>query len=147
MTELAVSRISPTSPPPEPSADLGKLENIFLAQRRLMEKYHDIEESNGAPVIFEDQEGDLDSREVQARLHQLFGYAVREWSEAMQELKLKPWKRTEIPTNRKNFVEEVGDLFHFFVEFCITAGISAEELHAAYFRMHLKNTNRQNSTY
>ena len=120
---------------------------IFSGQRKLMEKYHEIEESLGSPVIFEEQEGDLDDRQVQARLHQLYGYLVRELSEAMQELKLKPWKRTEIATNREAFVEEIGDSFHFFVELCITAGMTAEDLRLAYFRMHNKNTKRQNSDY
>jgi hypothetical protein len=120
---------------------------MFEGQRRLMEKYHEIEEANGSPVIYREDEGDLDSREVQARLHQLYGYLVRELSEAMQELKNKPWKKTEQKTDIRAFVEEVGDVAHFFVEFCITAGISAKDLHDAYFRMHNKNVQRQTSEY
>lgn len=128
-----------------PAEDM--LKSIFDGQRKLMEKYHDIEEANGSSVVYEEDEGNLDDRKVQARLHEVYGYAIREWSEAMQELKNKPWKRTERPTDRRAFVEEIGDTLHFFVEFCITAGITPQELHDAYFRMHQKNTKRQNSDY
>lgn len=123
------------------------LELMFMGQKGLMEKYHGIEAANGSPVIRESEEGDLDSRVVQNRLHQLFGYMVREMSEAMQELKLKPWKRTEIATDTRAFINEVGDAAHFFFEFCITAGISPIDLYEAYFRMHQKNIDRQNGTY
>lgn len=123
------------------------LEMIFEGQKHLMTKYHAIEKANGSPVITSDMEGNLDDRQVQARIHELFGYLVRELSEAMQELKLKPWKKTEELTVDENFVNEIGDSFHFFVELCITAGISAEDLHRAYFRMHQKNNSRLAGTY
>lgn len=115
---------------------------IFEGQRHLMTKYHARERDNGSPVITRDMEGNLDDRQVQARIHELFGYTVRELSEAMQELKLKPWKKEEIPTDHKAFVDEMGDVFHFFVEMCITAGMTAEDLHRSYFRMHQKNNQR-----
>jgi hypothetical protein len=123
------------------------LEMIFEGQKHLMAKYHAIEKANGSPVITSDMEGNLDDRQVQARIHELFGYLVRELSEAMQELKLKPWKKTEELTVDQNFVDEIGDSFHFFVELCITAGITAEDLHRAYFRMHQKNNGRLAGTY
>lgn len=130
---------------PVPPQDL--LEKIFLGQRQLMERYHEIEEAHGSPVIYEEDEGKIDDRLVQARLHQLYGYMVRELSEAMQELKNKPWKKTQRPTDRQAFVDEVGDTLHFFVEFCITAGIGVEDLADSYFRMHGKNQRRQASEY
>lgn len=123
------------------------LEMIFEGQKHLMTKYHAREKANGSPVITTDMEGDLNDRQVQARIHELFGYAVRELAEAMQELKLKPWKQTEIQTDREAFINEIGDTFHFFVELCITAGMTAEDLHRAYFRMHQKNNSRLAGTY
>lgn len=126
---------------------LDMLDAVFQGQRELMARYHEIEESNGSPVIFEEQEGELEDRQVQARLRQLFGFLVQELGEAMQELKLKPWKRTELPTDKEALYGELGDCLHFFVELCITAGMTAEDLHQAYFRMHQKNINRQNSDY
>jgi hypothetical protein len=130
---------------PYMKGDLLKL--MYQGQRETMAKLHDIEDSNGSPVIFEEEEGDLNSRKVQARLHELYGYLSRELAEAMQELKLKPWKRTEVQTNTKAFVEEMADSFHFFLEMCITAGISPMDLYEAYFRMHKKNIDRQNNGY
>lgn len=126
---------------------LDLLTQIFQGQQALMLRYHQIEAQNGSPVILADQQGKLDDRQVQARLHQLFGFALREWAEAMQELKNKPWRQTENPTDRTAFVNEVGDVFHFFVEFCITAGITPSELHQIYFKMHDKNVARQSSNY
>lgn len=123
------------------------LELMFQGQRSLMEKYHEIEEVNGSPVVYQDDEGDLNSRQVQARLHELFGYLVRELSEAMQELKLKPWKQTELETNVQAFVNEMADSAHFFFEMLITAGISPIDLYEAYFRMHQKNAQRQVNGY
>lgn len=120
---------------------------VFEGQKHLMTKYHAREQANGSPVITSDMEGDLDNRQVQARIHELYGYMVRELSEAMQELKLKPWKQTEIATDKTAFVNEIGDTFHFFVELCITAGMTAEDLHRAYFRMHQKNNSRLAGTY
>lgn len=123
------------------------LEMIFEGQRHLMTKYHAREKANGSPVVYADDEGQLDDRQVQARLHELYGFLVRELSEALAELKNKPWKKTETPTDREAFVNEVGDSLHFFVELCITAGMTAEDLHRAYFRMHMKNNDRLAGTY
>jgi hypothetical protein len=123
------------------------LEMIFEGQRHLMAKYHAIEAANGSPVIRHEEEGELDLRVVQDRLRQLFGFAIQEWGEAMQELKNKPWKRTDTPTDRAALYNEIGDVFHFFVEFCITAGMGPDDLHRAYFRMHQKNVQRQASNY
>jgi dimeric dUTPase (all-alpha-NTP-PPase superfamily) len=121
---------------------------IFEGQKHLMVKYHAIEAANGSPVITREEEGNLDDRKVQARIHELFGYLIRELAEAMQELKLKPWKKSGELTVTENFVEEMADSFHFFVEMCITAGMSAEDLHRAYFRAHRKNVDRiEGGTY
>lgn len=120
---------------------------IFEGQRHLMTKYHMREAANGSPVITRDEEGNLDDRRVQARIHELFGYMVREGAEALQELKNKPWKQSTHLTDREAFVNEIGDTLHFFVELCITAGMTSEDLHRAYFRMHQKNNERIAGTY
>lgn len=126
---------------------MNALEMIFEGQRHLMAKYHMRELQNYGMVVEPDQEGDLDDRQVVARIHELYGYTVRELSEAMQELKLKPWKQSADPADREAFVNEIGDTLHFFVELCITAGMTAEDLHRAYFRMHQKNNERIAGTY
>jgi hypothetical protein len=143
--DRAVQRAGTVGDAPLPAVNY--LEMIFEGQRHLMAKYHALEKANGSPVVYVDDEGQLDDRQVQARLHELFGFLMREMAEAMQELKNKPWKKTEAPTDIEAFVNEIGDAFHFFVEFCITAGIDAETLHRAYFRMHMKNNDRLAGTY
>lgn len=145
MTELAAALSLPRQGKSCITHDM--LAQIFEGQRELMAKYHDIEGANGSPVIPHELEGELSNRQVQARLHQLFGFGIREWGEAMQELANKPWRRTEQQTDREAFIDEVGDTMHFFVEFCITAGITPEELFESYFRMHNKNQQRQSSDY
>lgn len=137
---------SPSTPAEIPHHD-DRLAALFVSQRSLMEKYHDIEGRNGSAVVPLELEGNLDSRKVQARLHELYGYLMRELSEAMAELKNKPWKRTEELTIGANFVEEVGDALHFFVEFCLTAGIGPDELFRVYQRTQQKNEERQASGY
>lgn len=125
---------------------MDQLDSVFSLQRQLMAKYNQIEESNYSPVIPEELEGRLDHRKVQARIHQLFAFLVQELGEAMQELN-KPWKQTARETDQEAFYGELGDCLHFFVELCITAGMTSEDLHRAYFRMHNKNVQRQSTNY
>ena len=72
---------------------------------------------------------------------------VRELGEAMQELRSKPWKQDWRATDRDKFLEEMGDALHFFVEMCITAGMTAKDLFDAYFRSWEKNRGRQEDGY
>lgn len=127
--------------------ELNYLNLMFDQQRMLMVKYHDLEEKNGSPVIDLEDEGYLSDRRVQARIHELFGYLVRELSEAMQELKNKPWKKTVIAADVEAFREEMGDSMHFMVEMLITAGMTPKDLYDAFHRTQIKNVNRQNGDY
>ncbi|MGX9924155.1 hypothetical protein ACWIG4_30375 [Streptomyces sp. NPDC002248] len=120
---------------------------MFGMQKRLMLKYHLIEATNGSSVISGPDQGNLDDRKVQLRLHELFGYMTREMAEAMAELKNKPWRETLQETDREAFVEEVGDVFHFFLEFCITAGITSQELTQSFLKTNQKNVERQQNGY
>lgn len=120
---------------------------MFEGQRATMAKLFEIEESFGSQVLYEEEEGNLNDRKVQTRLHELYGYTVRELSEAMQELRSKPWKRNYDATDTRAFVNEMADAFHFVLEMMITAGISPMDLYEAYFRMHKKNIDRQDNGY
>jgi NTP pyrophosphatase (non-canonical NTP hydrolase) len=124
-----------------------KLKTIFAGQNILMDKYHAIETCNLSFPVESYDCGDIDSRLVQARLHELFGFLVRELGEAMQELRSKPWKQGWRQTDRDKFEEEMADSLHFFVEMCITAGISAEHLFDLYFKAWEKNRDRQSNGY
>lgn len=125
-----------------------KLATIFAGQQQLMDRYYDIEKQGGFSFpVPQDELGELDFCLVQARLHEMFGFTVRELSEAMQELRWKPWKQKWTPTDREKFAEEMADALHFFVEMCITAGMTAEDLFNAYFRAWQKNRGRQDNGY
>jgi hypothetical protein len=128
-----------------PEGDL--LVSIFRGQAQLMQKYHSIEQHRGALVIEPENYGRIDHRFVQWRLKDLAYRTVEELSEATNTLKNKPWKQSEVSTDATHFYEEVADAFHFFIEFCITAGMDAEDLALMYHRKHAVNQFRQRSNY
>lgn len=128
-----------------PDSDL--LKAIFARQQELIEKYHDIEKSRGAIVVEEDRFGAIDSRFVQWRIKDLAYRTVEELAEATNCLKNKPWKQSEVATDRVHFYEELADAFHFFIELCITAGLDAEDLALMYLKKAEVNKFRQGSLY
>lgn len=128
-----------------PDGDFLKL--IFERQRELITKYHDIEQERGALVIEPDMFGEIDHRFVQWRIKDLMQRCIEELMEAANTLKNKPWKQSEVPTDRTHFFEEIADAFHFFVEMCITAGMDAEDLALMYLKKAEVNSFRQRSNY
>lgn len=128
-----------------PEGDM--LQGIFDGQASLMPNYLDIEKERGFLVVEPEMFGELDHRFVQGRIKDLNSRAVEELYEAMNCLKNKPWKQSEVHTDEVHFLEEIGDALHFFVEMCITAGISAEDLARIYHRKHAVNVFRQESKY
>lgn len=128
-----------------PDGDL--LRGIFERQQELMRKYHDIEGKRGAGVVEPDDFGDLDYRFVQWRIKDLAYRTIEELSEATNTLKNKPWKQSEVPTDKLHFYEELADAFHFLVELLITSGMSADDLARIYHRKHAVNEFRQRSNY
>ena len=95
-----------------------QLEAIFARQKELMSKYEEIESKNGLlqtkdiPVNINDAKG-------QARLKDFAWRITEEIGEAMNCLKNKPWKQTQIETDEVHYLEEIVDAFHFFIELCI----------------------------
>jgi hypothetical protein len=128
-----------------PEGDM--LAGIFAEQQTLMEKYHDIEKERGAIVVEPDQFGDLDIRFVQWRIKDLMQRTIEEMMEAANTLKNKPWKQSEVLTDSLHFYEEMGDALHFFIEACITSGMTAEDLARIYHRKAAVNHFRQDSRY
>lgn len=124
-----------------------QLRTIFAGQRQLMDRYHEIERNNSSFPVETADLGEIDFRLVQARLHELFGFLVRELGEAMQELRSKPWKQNYAPTDVDKFIEEMADSLHFYVEMCITAGVGPDRLFQAYFKAWEKNRGRQDNGY
>lgn len=128
-----------------PEGDM--LQSIFDGQKQLIEKYHGIEAARGALVVEPEQYGHIDHRYVQWRIKDLNARCIEELMEAMNTLKNKQWKQSEVPTDKVHFYEELGDALHFFVELCITAGMDAKDLAQIYHRKHAVNQFRQRSNY
>lgn len=91
--------------------------------------------------------GDLDHRQTQRVLREFASYTVEELYEAIGNLKNKPWKQTERPTDVEAFKEELADVWHFFIELHILAGIDPEEIFRMYFQKTFINVNRQQNGY
>lgn len=126
-------------------ADL--LATMFAQQRQHMDAYADIARDNGFTPVDESEYGQIEYPTVQAALREYAGYTVEEMYEAINHLKNKPWKQTKRPVNREEFIEEIADAWHFFIEFHILAGISPHEIFQAYFGKTFKNIQRQQNGY
>lgn len=123
-----------------------KFDAIFKRQLELMEKYHDIERKNGL-LQTEELPVNLNDPKGQARLKDFAWRITEELGEAMNCLKNKPWKQTQIETDIVHYKEEIGDAFHFFIELCILSGMDADELLNIYLRKSQVNMFRQRSKY
>jgi len=130
----------------EETVDGDMLKIIFERQKILMAKYHDIEKANGllqtsdCPVNLNDAKG-------QARLKDFAWRVTEEIGEAMNCLKNKPWKQTQMETDVVHYKEEIVDALHFFIELCILSGFDAEELCDMYLKKNQVNQFRQRSNY
>lgn len=129
-----------------PEGDM--LELIFERQVELMEQYYPIEKERGAIVVTPDMHGELDHRFVQWRLKDVIGErCTEEIYEALNCLRNKPWKQSEVETDREHYYEELADAFHFFVEGLITSGLTARQFFLLYYLKSEVNKFRQRSNY
>lgn len=121
------------------------LATMFTQQREHMEEYAQISFDPLNPNLY----GDLEDRQVQAAIREYAGYTIEELlGEAISgHLKNKPWKQTPRPVNRDEFVEELADAWHFFIELHIIAGVGPEEVFKAYFAKTLENIKRRAEGY
>ncbi|NIV96156.1 hypothetical protein GWN42_26045 [candidate division KSB1 bacterium] len=123
-----------------------KLDLIFARQKELMEKYHDIEKATGL-LQTEDVPVDMHSAQGQARLKDFAWRITEELGEAMNCLKNKPWKKTQMLTDVTHYKEELADAFHFMIELMILSGMDAFELAMTYMKKSEVNKFRQRSEY
>lgn len=74
---------------------------------------------------------------------------IDEISEAMQELKWKPWLTTGRGAwvNRDHWVDELVDAMHFLANLLLIAGVSGAELRERYERKNATNARRQAEGY
>jgi len=69
-----------------------------------------------------------------------------ELHEALTEVGWKPWA-TSHHLNREAYKGELVDAFHFFINLCLVANISAKELLDGYFAKRARNAQRQVDGY
>lgn len=130
--------------------DTQQLENVpdilstmFEQQRKHMLAYDDLQNTHTRTA----HGYGLEDRKVQANVREFAGYHIEELYEAINHLKNKPWKQTDKMVNRDEFLEELADAWHFFIEMHIIAGVSPVEVFTAYFAKTLVNNERRASGY
>lgn len=120
------------------------LQNIFGRQQELEDRYLPIEVGNG---FAHPQPIDLDDARSQWFLKDAAYRVVEELSEATNCFKNKPWKQTQVFTDREHYFEELMDAFHFMIRMFIYSGLSAEDVYRLYFKKSEVNKFRQESNY
>ncbi len=91
---------------------------------------------------------DLTSKAGQKFLKQISYECADELHEARQHLKQKDHRAADVGSvDREEYIEELSDALHFYLEIVIASGISKEELFAAYMKKGLENVRRINTGY
>lgn len=114
-----------------PLLKVDMLDDIFLRQHAFMGmlKEHD---------ILPEWPVDLTTKPGQRLIKEFIFNAIEELAEASFTLKNKAHK---VSDDRKvdidHFKEELGDALAYFVEICILAGFTADEIHKEYLRKNL----------
>jgi len=92
---------------------------------------------------------EISSKEGQKFLKDLSYECMHELFEAIQLLKnSKNHRITDVSEiDFEKFKEELSDSFHYFIEICIVAGISADDLYESYTKKGNINVDRINNGY
>lgn len=114
---------------------MASLEDIFQRQLELQRSSFGID-----PLSMSD-----DDRDEFLRWNAL---AIEdEIHEALAEVNWKPWASASGFKDRDAFVKELVDALHFFVNMCLAAGATADEIVARYFAKADVNAKRQTEGY
>ena len=114
--------------------DMDKLEQLFKWQKEFMKKI-------GMEKL------PINSSTGQDQIRITTFYLTEELFEAMNLLKMKPWRKNAPETDENKYKGELIDAFHFFLELLIISGITAEDLHFIYAMKMMENINRQKKGY
>lgn len=116
---------------------MDRLTELFRDQQEFMDV---LKEHRGLPAY----PVDLTSKAGQQACREAALGGIEEWFEALKHL--KNWKQhraTEVKElDRSEFVEEMCDALHYFIEVCVFAGVSPSELHDAYMKKGQVNKDR-----
>ena len=139
---LDIDEINPEN---EALTKMDKLEAIWLRQSQLRAKYSEIERERGFHVP--NGIANLDDRHDQLFLKDFAWRITEELGEAMNCLKNKPWKQTEMETDKEHFIEEIIDGFHFYIELMQWIGLTPDKVFELYSQKSRVNQFRQRSQY
>lgn len=121
------------------------LKDIFRLQNALIDKYSVIERSKG--IYYPENRIVIDNCEDQEFIKRLAYRCIAEIFEAMECLRNKAWKQSEVVTDTEHLKEEIADALHFFIELCTHLDMSAEDLYKYYFKKNHVNQWRIGSNY
>lgn len=104
------------------------LEDIFRRQKVTMEELR-------LRDIMPEYPLDITTKPAQRLIKEVLFNAMEELFEASYTLKNKMHRQTDVRVlDRAHFVEELGDGLAFFIEVCVLAGITPEELYGEFCR-------------
>ena len=72
---------------------------------------------------------------------------ITEYTELLQELPWKPWRKKAPLADRSKVLEEYVDIFHFWLLLGNELGFTPEEVEAAFLAKDAKNYKRQEDGY
>lgn len=124
------------------------LADMLGEQREHMLVYTGKYKTNGVDFPEEGWWGQINTRATQAAIRMNMGFLIEELMEAQNLLKAKPWKMSYSDTDPAEWMSEVGDTIHFFLEFLILAGFdTSEKVYACYMEKSRVNHQRQQNGY
>jgi NTP pyrophosphatase (non-canonical NTP hydrolase) len=110
----------------ENSTPTDKLDDIFRRQRELMDALIEGDKLPEYPV-------DITSKYGQRQIKELTWAMVEEMAEASYILKNRSHRFTDhTDVDFGHFKEELGDALAYFIEICVFAGITPQELYEEY---------------
>lgn len=118
-----------------------RLEQMWDQQKSFMDLLREKRDFPEFPV-------DLASKGGQKFLKQISYECADELHEARQHLRQKDHRAADVGSvDREEYIEELSDALHFYLEIVIASGISKEELFEAYMKKGLENVRRINTGY
>jgi len=93
----------------------------------------------------------MTQQEKTAYMKEHMWYMITELDEAFREMPYgKPWKKYDnfdMDLHAENLKEELVDVFHFFMNVMLAAGMNAQDLFDIYCKKNAINHNRQDNNY
>ena len=70
-----------------------------------------------------------------------------ETHEVLREINWKSWKKTKKDIDGDKLLEELSDVFHFYINLCLVWGFDAKDVYGAYLKKDEENYNRIKRAY